>query len=68
MTAVRERTVDRNGKPLVPGMKVKVVGESGQPEGTIVRVLDDYQVLTVVVPEGRGQAERMYRVADVEAV
>ena len=66
--AARERAVDPNGRPLVPGMKVRVVGESGQPEGTIVRVLDDYQVLTVVVPEGRGQAERMYRVADVEAL
>lgn len=66
--AARERAVDSNGRPLVPGMKVRVVGESGQPEGTIVRVLDDYQVLTVVVPEGRGQAERMYRVADVEAL
>jgi Tfp pilus assembly protein PilP len=47
-------------------MKVKVAGENGQQEGTVVRVLDDYGVLTVVVPEGRGQAERMYRIVDVE--
>jgi hypothetical protein len=48
-------------------MKVKVVGANGQLEGTVVRVLDDYGVLTVLVPEGRGQAERMFRINDVEA-
>lgn len=65
--AVRQRTKDRKGKPLAPGMKVKVVGANGQLEGTVVRVLDDYGVLTVLVPEGRGQAERMFRINDVEA-
>jgi hypothetical protein len=49
-------------------MKVKVAGENGRQEGTVVRVLHDYGVLTVVVPEGRSQAERMYRVVDVEVV
>ncbi|MDQ7843596.1 MAG: hypothetical protein QN141_07605 [Armatimonadota bacterium] len=68
MKVTRERLLDRNGRPLVPGTKVKVTGETGQPEGTVVRVLDDYAVLTVVIPEGRGQVERMYRVADVEAI
>jgi len=48
-------------------MRVKVVGMDGQPEGTVVRVLDDYGVLTVLLPEGRGQVERMVRTADVEA-
>jgi len=67
MKASRERLLDRNGRPLVPGAKVKVIGESGEPEGTVVRVLGDYAVLTVVIPEGRGQVERMYRVADVLA-
>jgi len=65
--APRERTADRHGKPLTPGMRVKVVGMDGQPEGTVVRVLDDYGVLTVLLPEGRGQVERMVRTADVEA-
>ncbi len=66
MKASRERLLDRNGRPLVPGTKVKVIGESGQPEGTVIRVLDDYAVLTVVIAEGRGQVERMYRLSDVE--
>lgn len=65
--AARQRTKDRKGKPLAPGMKVKVVGANGQLEGTVVRVLDDYGVLTVLIPEGRGQAERMFRINDVEA-
>jgi len=64
--AVRQRTKDRKGRPLTPGLKVKVVGSDGQLEGTVVRVLDDYGVLTVLVPEGRGQAERMFRITDVE--
>ncbi|MGH2436359.1 MAG: hypothetical protein ACRDFA_05135 [bacterium] len=63
---VRQRSKDKKGKPLAPGTKVKVAGPNGQLEGTVVRVLDDYGVLTVLVPEGRGQAERMYRSTDVE--
>jgi hypothetical protein len=66
MSTLRQQTVDRQGRPIVPGLKVKVLGEAGAPEGTVVRVLDDYKVLTVVIPEGRGQVERMYRVEDVE--
>jgi len=64
--AVREQTIDAKGRPIIAGMKVKVTGENGQQEGTVVRVLHDYGVLTVVVPEGRGQAERMVRIVDVE--
>ena len=63
---MREQTIDSQGRPIIAGMKVKVAGESGLLEGTVVRVLDDYGVLTAVVPEGRGQAERMYRIVDVE--
>lgn len=66
MKAVREQTIDAKGRPIIAGMKVKVTGENGQQEGTVVRVLHDYGVLTVVVPEGRGQAERMVRIVDVE--
>lgn len=67
MSAVREQTIDAKGRPIIAGMKVKVAGENGPQEGTVVRVLHDYGVLTVVVPEGRGQAERMVRIVDVEA-
>lgn len=66
MTGVREQTIDAKGRPIIAGMKVKVAGENGTQEGTVVRVLHDYGVLTVVVPEGRGQAERMVRIVDVE--
>ncbi len=66
MVNTREQTVDAKGRPVVPGMKVKVTAGDGQVEGTVVRVLHDYGVLTVVVPEGRGQAERMVRTAEVE--
>ena len=68
MTDVREQTIDAQGRPVVPGMKVKVTADGGQTEGTVVRVLHDYGALTVVVPEGRGQAERMYRIVDVEVI
>jgi len=68
VTAVREQTIDAKGRPIIAGMKVKVAGEKGAQEGTVVRVLHDYGVLTVVVPEGRGQAERMVRIVDVEVV
>jgi len=66
VTAAREQTIDAKGRPVVAGMKVNVPGDNGQIEGTVVRVLHDYGVLTVVVPEGRGQAERMYRIVEVE--
>lgn len=66
MRAVRDQTIDAKGRPIIAGMKVKVTGENGTQEGTVVRVLHEYGVLTVVVPEGRGQAERMVRIVDVE--
>ena len=68
MKAVREQTIDSAGRPIIAGMKVRVAGETGQLEGTVVRVLHDYGVVTVVVPEGRAQAERMYRIVDVEVL
>lgn len=68
MKAPRERTTDRNGNLIKSGTKVRVIGEDGQPEGTVVRVLDDYGVVTVLMPEGRGHAERMYRTGTVEAL
>jgi hypothetical protein len=68
VTSVREQTIDAQGRPIIPSMKVKVAGDSGPIEGTVVRVLHDYGVLTVVIPEGRGQVERMVRIVDVEVV
>jgi hypothetical protein len=68
MTDARAQTIDAQGRPIIPGMKVKVAGDSGPIEGTVVRVLHEYAVLTVVIPEGRGQVERMVRIVDVEVV
>ena len=65
--SVRERAVDRTGKVLAAGTKVRVVGEDGRPEGTIVRVLEDYGVVTVLL-EKPAKAERMYPTSEVEAV
>lgn len=65
---VRQQTKDRSERPLTPGTKVRIVSGDGKVEGTVVRVLDDYDVLTVLVPEGRAQAERMFRIHEVEAV
>lgn len=64
---VREQAADRMGRLLAPGTRVRVVGEDGQPEGTIVRVMADYDVVTVLIEKG-AKAERMYPVADVEAL
>lgn len=63
----REQATDRNGRPLVPGMKVRVVGENGQPEGTVVRLVGDYDAVTVLIDQ-KGKTERMYVSSEVEAV
>ncbi len=63
----RERTPDRRGRPLAPGTRVRVVGEQGQPEGTVVRVLGDYSAVTVLL-EKPGKAERLYLAREVEAL
>lgn len=64
---MREQATDRHGRPLLPGMKVRVVGEDGQPEGTIVRLVGDYDVVTVLIDQ-KGKAERMYQSSEVEAL
>jgi hypothetical protein len=67
MIDTREQATDRHGRPIKPGERVKVVGEQGQPEGTIVRIVPEYQVATVLL-EQKGKVERMYPAADLEAV
>jgi len=64
---LREQVTDRNGRPLGPGTKVRVLGENGQPEGTIVRLVGDYDVVTVLIDQ-KGKTERMYRTLEVEAL
>ncbi|HLE77816.1 MAG TPA: hypothetical protein VJA65_05345 [bacterium] len=46
---------------------MRVLVEDGQPEGTIVRVVSEYQVATVLLDQ-KGKVERMYPTTDIEAV
>lgn len=61
----REQSTDKNGNPLTPGTKVRVLGEDGQPEGTVVRVLGDYDCITVLIDQ-KGKAERLFPTRDVQ--
>ncbi len=64
---VRERSTDRQGRSLAPGARVRVLGEQGHPEASVVRVLDDYGVVTVQF-EKPTKVERMYKISEVEVV
>jgi hypothetical protein len=67
MIAVREKSTDRQGRLLAPGVRVRVLGEQGHPEASVVRVLDDYGVLTVQFDKPT-KLERMYKTSDVEVI
>ncbi|OLC28426.1 MAG: hypothetical protein AUH31_09110 [Armatimonadetes bacterium 13_1_40CM_64_14] len=67
MMAVREKSTDRQGRPLTPGARVRVLAEQGNPEASVVRVLDDYEVVTVQF-EKPTKVERMYKTSEVEVV
>ena len=64
----REHTKDRLGHPVMPGTRVRLSAEDGQPEGTVLRVLDDYGLVTVVLEQKTGKVERTYRTAEIEVV
>lgn len=64
---IRAHAADRRGRALAPGSRVRVVAEEGPAEGTVVRVLDDYGAVTVLI-EKPTKAERMYPVSEVEAL
>lgn len=64
----REQARDRTGRPLASGMKVRVIGEDGQPEGTVVRVLGDYDQATVLIEQKNQKAERLYPGRDLEVL
>lgn len=63
----RAQATDRHGRPITAGDRVKVMGEDGQPEGTIVRVVPEYEVASVLLDQ-KGKVERMYPTTDIEAV
>ncbi|TMJ07486.1 MAG: hypothetical protein E6G99_06530 [Bacillati bacterium ANGP1] len=64
---IRARAADRRGRALAPGTRVRIAAEEGQAEGTVVRVLDDYGTVTVLI-EKPAKAERMYPITEVEAL
>lgn len=60
--------VDRNGKTLTAGQRVRVLQDPAQ-EGEVRRLVPRYRVLTVIVDGAKvGKAERMVRGQEVEAV
>jgi hypothetical protein len=59
---------DHHGLPLAPGLRVRVLAEPGQPEASVVRVVDHYGVVTVALEGRTGQVERMYRADQVAVV
>ncbi len=63
----RERAIDRHGRSLARGTRVRVLTEQGQPDGTVVRVLGDYGTVCVLL-EKPAKAERMYPNSEVEAL
>lgn len=64
----REHTKDRLGHLVMLGSRVRLLAEDGQPEGTVLRVLDDYGLVTVVIEQKTSKVERVYRTAEIEAV
>ncbi len=50
-----------------PESECEFFGEQGHPEASVVRVLDDYGVLTVQLDKPT-KLERMYKTSDVEVI
>ncbi len=64
----RDQATDRYGLPLAPGLMVRVLDAAGHLEGKIVRVLGDYDVVTVLIEDRTGRAEGMYPCAGIEVL
>ena len=64
---IRASAADRRGRALAPGTRVRIAAEEGQADWTVVRVLDDYGTVTVLI-EKPAKAERMYPITEVEAL
>ena len=63
---IRASAADRRGRALAPGTRVRIAAE-GQAEGTVVRVLDDYGTVTVLI-EKPAKTERRYPISEVDAL
>ncbi len=66
--SVRDHTRDRQGRPIMSGSRVRVLAEDGGPEGTVVRVLDDYGLVTVALAQKTSKVERTYHTTEIEAL
>ena len=64
----RDQATDRHGLPLIPGLMVRVFDAARQLEARIVRVLGDYDAVTVLVEDRTGRAERMYPADGIEVL
>ncbi len=64
----REQATDRHGLPLAPGLIVRVLSETGEPEARVVRVLGDYDAVTALIDAKAGRAERMVPCAEIEVL
>jgi len=64
----REQATDCNGIPLASGLRVRLLGEVGQPEAQIVRIVGDYDMVTVMLESRTGRMERMYPCSEISVV
>jgi len=55
---------DPQGRPIVPGARVR----SGGEEGVVGRVEPGYGVLTIIVEARTGKSEKMVRASTVEVI
>ncbi len=62
----RDQATDHHGLPLAPGLSVRWLDGAGQPEARIVRVVGDYDLVTVVMEDGAGRVERMVPCVEIE--
>ena len=53
---------------MAPGLLVRLLGEAAQPEAHIVRIIGDYDVVTVMIEDRTGKAERMYACSEIEVL
>ncbi len=68
MMKTREQAIDRNGLPLAPGLLVRLPDGAVQPEARVVRIIGDYDVVTVVIEDRTGKVERMYACTEIEVL
>ncbi len=64
----RDQATDHRGLPLAPGLPVRWLDGTGEPEARIVRMVGDYDLVTIVMEDKSGRVERMVPCAEIELV